>query len=83
MSIKTICAGIGALALIGGLAACGPKTVPSAAAPTLQITQTVTPAPVVPTPTVTETVAPVPVRTVYVAPPAPAVPALILAVRLH
>jgi hypothetical protein len=78
MSIKTICAGIGALALIGGLAACGAAGSP-AAAPTVRITQTVT---AVPTPTVTKTVAPTPavtstvvpasVRTVYVAPSVPA-----------
>ncbi len=81
MSIKTICAGIGALALIGGLGACGAVGSP-AAAPTVHVTQTVAPTPTVtktvaptPTPTVTRTVAPVPANTVYVPPAAPAAPA--------
>ena len=81
MSINTIRAGIGALALIGGLAACGASESP-AAAPTVRVTQTVAPTPTVtktvtpptPTPTVTKTVAPAPTKTVYVA-PAPAAPA--------
>ena len=82
MSIKTICAGIGALALIGGLAACGTAGSP-AAAPTVRVTQTVALMPTVtetvtptPPPIVTKTVTPAPVRVVYVAPAAPAAPAL-------
>ena len=76
MSIKTICAGIGALALIGGLAACGSAgSSAPAAVPTVRVTQTVT---AVPTPTVTVTAKPTPTVTktknvvtpVYVAPPA-------------
>jgi hypothetical protein len=82
MSIKTICAGIGALALIGGLAACG-SSGGSAAAPT--VTQTVvapaaaTQAPIIinqnnnapaPAPTVTQTQT----QTVPVYVPAPYVP---------
>lgn len=75
MSINTICAGIGALALIGCLAACGAAGSP-AAAPTARVTQTVT---AVPTPTVTKTVVGVPTPTVtktvgtpvHVAPAAP------------
>jgi hypothetical protein len=77
MRIKTICAGIGALALIGGLAACGSSGGGSAAAPI--VTQAIAPAPVV---TVTDSPPqviinqnnnappPVPAQTVYV--PAPA-----------
>ena len=74
MSIKTIYAGIGALALIGGLAACGSAASSSpAVAPTVHVTQTVT---AVPTPTVTVTAKPASTVTktvstpVYVAPPA-------------
>ena len=79
MHTKSILAGLGALALIGGLVACGTAQAPAAApAPIVHVTQTVTavPTPTVtakPTPTVTKTVAPVPTRTVYVA-PAPAGP---------
>ena len=44
MSIKTICAGIGALALIGALAACGSAgSAPPVAAPDVHVTQTPTP----------------------------------------
>ncbi len=79
MSIKTICSGIGTLALIGGLAACGSAASSSpAAVPTVRVTQTVvaTPTPTVtvtakPTPTVTKTVAAVPAASA-----APAAPSL-------
>ncbi len=54
MSIKTICARIGALALIGGLAACG--TAGGSAAPAVA-------------PVVTQTVAPAPAVTVTASPP--------------
>jgi hypothetical protein len=69
MSIKRIYAGIGALALIGGLAACMSTQAP-AAAPAVRVTPTPTPKTVTatPTPTVTKTVVPVPVKTGYVAP---------------
>jgi hypothetical protein len=61
MSIKTLCAGIGALALIGGLAACGTASAPAAAPAktvivTRIITRTVKAPPVVKTITKTITV---------------------------
>ncbi len=77
---KKILAGLGTLALIGGLAACGSAAAPAAApaAPAVRVTQTVASTPTVtktvvptPTPTVTKTV----VTPVYAA-PAPAAPAL-------
>ena len=76
MSIKTICAGIGALALLGGLAACG-SAGGSAAAPT--VTQTVVaPAPVTTTQAAPIIInqnngapAPAPTQTVYAGAPAP------------
>ena len=75
MSTIRVLAGLGALALIGGLAACGSTRahVP-AAAPSVQVTLTVTATPT-PTPTVTKIVVPVPAKTVYVAPTAPALAA--------
>ncbi len=75
MSTRRVLIGLGALALIGGLAACGSTEAQApAAAPTVQVTQTVTATPT-PTPTVTKIVVPVPARTVYVAPAAPALTA--------
>jgi hypothetical protein len=76
---KKILAGLGTLALIGGLAACGSAAAP-AAAPTVRVTQTVASTPtvtktVVPTPTPTVTKTKTVVTPVYVA-PAPAAPAL-------
>jgi hypothetical protein len=60
MSIKTTCAGIGALALTGGLAACGTQaaTTAPAAAPRAAVTVTTTPSMASPAPTMTVTVAP-------------------------
>jgi hypothetical protein len=79
MSTRRVLAGLGALALIGGLAACGStRAQVPAAVPTVQVTQTVTATPTptpMPTPTVTKIVVPVPATTVYVAPAAPALAA--------
>lgn len=57
MSIKTICAGLGMLVLIGGPAACGVAQTP-AAAPVGRVTQTVAPNAASPAPTKTVTASP-------------------------
>lgn len=57
MSIKTICAGIGALVLLGGLAACGAAQTPTAA-PAGRVTQTIAPIAASPAPTKTVTASP-------------------------